>query len=73
MCLPEVRISVFLSGEVVATIAGEKSVVNMELYHSDETDQLELWQSNSTEEVLLEKEKTLMLGLVVSMVASQCW
>ena len=68
-------ISVFLSGEVVASIAGEKSVVNMELYHSNETHQLALWQSNSTddEEVLLVREKTLVLGMVVSMVASQTW
>ena len=72
MYLSEVRISVFLSGKVVSTIAGEKSVVNMELYHSNEDQQLQLWNANSTDEILL-KEKTLMLGLVVSMAASQCW
>ena len=66
--------AVFLSGEVVATIAGDKSVVNMKLYESNATHQLDLWMGNSTEgEILLEREKTLMLGLVVSMVACQTW
>ena len=66
--------AVFLSGEVVATIAGDKSVVNMALYESNATDQIDLWKSpgNSTE-ILLVKEKSLMLGLVVSMVACQTW
>ena len=66
--------AVFLSGEVVATIAGDKSVVNMNYYESNGTTQVELWKGNSTEEeILLEREKTLMLGLVVSMVACQTW
>ena len=64
--------AVFLSGEVVATIAGDKSVVNMDLYESDAAHQVELWERNSTE-IVLKKEKTLMLGLVVSMVACQTW
>ena len=70
-------LSVFLSGEVVATIAGDKSVVNMNLYRSNQSQQIQIWErSNSTEEAaedLLVREKTLMLGLVVSMVASQTW
>ena len=66
--------AVFLSGEVVATIAGDKSVVNMERYESNGTRQLELWKGNSSDdEILLVKEKSLMLGLVVSMVACQTW
>ena len=66
--------AVFLSGEVVATIAGDKSVVNMNYYESNGTQQVEIWKGNSTEEeILLEREKTLMLGLVVSMVACQTW
>ena len=64
--------AVFLSGEVVATIAGDKSVVNMDRYESDAAHQVELWERNSTE-IVLKKEKTLMLGLVVSMVACQTW
>ena len=67
-------LSVFLSGEVVATIAGEKSVVNMKLYQSNESQQIQIWR-NTTSTVwdLVVPEKTLMLGLVVSMVASQTW
>ena len=65
--------AVFLSGEVVATIAGDKSVVNMKLYRSNATHQLELWKGNSTVDEILVSEKTLMLGLVVSMVACQTW
>jgi len=62
--------SVFLSGEVVATVAGNKSVVNMELYKSDnETECDNFMAHNET----LFKEKTLVLGLVTSMVASQIW
>ena len=64
--------AVFLSGEVVATIAGDKSVVNMNHYESNGTEQVELWKGNSTEDLLV-PEKTLMLGLVVSMVACQTW
>ena len=69
-------LSVFLSGEVVATIAGDKSVVNMNLYRSNQSQQIQIWESsNSTEEAaedLLVREKTLMLGLVVSMYLCYC-
>ena len=62
--------SVFLSGEVVSTVAGPKSVVKMSLYRSDnETECNNYMNHNET----LVKEKTLMLGMVTSMVASQIW
>jgi phosphate/sulfate permease len=62
--------SVFLSAEVVSTVAGPKSVVNMALYKSDnETECAKYMEHGDT----LLKEKTLVLGLVTSMVASQIW
>ena len=62
--------SVFLSGEVVATVAGPKSVVNMALYKSDNETECNKYMEHG--ETLL-KERTLVLGLVTSMVASQIW
>ena len=62
--------SVYLSGEVVSTIAGANSEVKMELYRSDNNTECERFMAQ--EEALM-REKTLMLGLVTSMVASQIW
>ena len=62
--------SVYLSGEVVSSIAGAKSVVKMELYRSD--NETECSHFMAREEILV-REKSLMLGLVTSMVASQIW
>ena len=62
--------SVYLSGEVVSSIAGAKSVVKMELYRSDNDTECDHFMAQK--ETLL-REKTLMLGLVTSMVASQIW
>ena len=62
--------SVYLSGEVVSTIAGAKSVVKMSLYRSDNETECEKFMSQQEP---LVREKTLMLGLVTSMVASQVW
>ena len=66
----EVLGSVYLSAEVVSTVAGSKSVVKMSLYKSDnETECASFMEHKET----LMKEKTLMLGLVSSMIASQIW
>ena len=62
--------SVYLSGEVVSSIAGAKSVVKMELYRSDNETECDHFMSG--EESLM-RERALMLGLVTSMVASQIW
>ena len=59
-----------MAGEVVASIAGEKSVVKMELYKS--SNETECGRYMGHEDSLM-REKTLMLGLVTSMVASQIW
>ena len=62
--------SVYLSGEVVSSIAGAKSVVKMELYRSDNETECDHFMAG--EESLM-RERALMLGLVTSMVASQIW
>ena len=62
--------SVYLSEEVVSTVAGSKSVVNMALYKSD--NETECANFMDHKETLL-NERTLMLGLVTSMIASQIW
>ena len=62
--------SVLLSGEVVSTVAGQKSVVKMALYKSDNTTECIKYMEG---EQMLMKERTLVLGLVTSMVASQVW
>jgi len=66
----EILGSVYLSAEVVSTVAGSKSVVKMALYKSDnETECANFMEHRDT----LMKEKTLLLGLVCSMIASQIW
>ena len=67
----EILGAVYLSGEVVSSIAGANSVVNMPLYHSDNATECGLFMLGS--EAPLLRERTLMLGLVTSMVASQVW
>ena len=67
----EILGAVYLSGEVVSSIAGANSVVNMPLYHSDNATECGLFMLGS--EAPLLRERTLMLGLVTSMVASQIW
>ena len=62
--------AVYLSGEVVASIAGEKSVVMMKLYQSSNATECGHFIQDSP---TLIRERTLMLGLVTSMVASQIW
>ena len=59
-------------GEVVSSIAGSRSVIKMELYKSDNDTECDLFMTNSIDEMLL-RERTLMLGLLTSMVASQIW
>jgi len=59
-----------LSGEVIQTISGEKSVVNMKLYLSDNST---AWDEFMRGEPYLVGEKSLMLGMLSSMVASQVW
>ena len=44
----------------------------MELYKSDNDTECDLFMTNSIDEMLL-RERTLMLGLLTSMVASQIW
>ena len=67
----EILGAVYLSGEVVSSIAGANSVVNMPLYHSDNATECGLFMLGS--EAPLLRERTLMLGLVTSMVASRIW
>ena len=62
--------SMFLSAEVVKTVAGGSSVVKISLYHSDNETE---WNNFKNGEDYLVKEKTLMLGLLTSMLASQIW
>ena len=57
-----------LSGEVIQTISGEKSVVNMKLYLSDNST---AWDEFMRGDPYLVGEKSLMLGMLSSMVASQ--
>ena len=59
-------------GEVVSSIAGSKSVIKMELYKSDNDTECDLFMTNSNDQMLM-RERTLMLGLLTSMVASQIW
>ena len=66
----EILGSVYLSEEVVSTVAGSKSVVKMTLYKSDNGTECAKFMEHK--ETLL-NEKTLMLGLVTSMIASQIW
>merc|ERR1711913_118942 len=54
----------------VKTVAGSSSVVNMELYHSDNETE---WNNFKAGRAYLEGEKELMLGMLSSMVASQVW
>ena len=56
----------------MSSIAGSKSVIKMELYKSDNDTECDLFMTNSIDEMLL-RERTLMLGLLTSMVASQIW
>ena len=69
----EILGAVYLSGEVVSSIAGANSVVNMPLYHSHNATECGLFMLGSAAEAPLLRERTLMLGLVTSMVASQIW
>ena len=71
----EILGAVYLSGEVVSSIAGANSVVNMPLYHSHNATECGLFMlgSAAAAEAPLLRERTLMLGLVTSMVASQIW
>ena len=71
----EILGAVYLSGEVVSSIAGANSVVNMPLYHSDNATECGLFMLGTAAgaEAPLLRERTLMLGLVTSMVASQIW
>jgi len=68
--LSEVLGSVFLSGEVIKGVAGKSSVINMEMYQSNQSIMMQQFKNHSD---ILEKEKTIMLGMVTSMVASQIW
>ena len=56
----------------MSSIAGSRSVIKMELYKSDNDTECDLFMTNSIDEMLL-RERTLMLGLLTSMVASQIW
>merc|ERR1711874_744199 len=62
--------ALLLSAGVVKTVAGSSSVVNMELYHSDNETE---WSNFKEGRAYLEGEKELMLGMLSSMVASQVW
>ena len=62
--------ALLLSAGVVKTVAGSSSVVNMELYHSDNETE---WNNFKAGRAYLEGEKELMLGMLSSMVASQVW
>ena len=66
----EILGSVYLSEEVVSTVAGDKSVVKMELYKSENITECTNFMEHK--ETLL-NERVLMLGLVTSMIASQLW
>jgi len=59
-----------LSDGVVKTVAGSSSVVNMQLYRSNNETE---WDNFKTGRDYLEGEKELMLGMLSSMVASQVW
>merc|ERR1711936_1393879 len=59
-----------LSAGVVNTVAGSSSVVNMELYQSDNETE---WNNFKAGRTYLEGEKELMLGMLSSMLASQVW
>jgi len=62
--------ALLLSDGVVKTVAGSSSVVNMELYHSNNQTE---WDNFRTGRAYLEGEKELMLGMLSSMLASQVW
>ena len=57
-----------LSAGVVNTVAGSSSVVNMELYHSNNETE---WDNFKAGRSYLEGEKELMLGMLSSMLASR--
>ena len=59
-----------LSAGVVNTVAGSSSVVNMELYRSDNESE---WNNFKAGQPYMEGEKELMLGMLSSMLASQVW
>ena len=59
-----------LSDGVVKTVAGSSSVVNMELYHSNNDTE---WTNFRTGRSYLKGEKELMVGMLSSMLASQVW
>merc|ERR1712062_767361 len=62
--------ALLLSAGVVKTVAGSSSVINMDLYHSDNETE---WNNFKVGRAYLEGEKELMLGMLSSMVASQVW
>lgn len=61
----------FLSKKVISGVAGETSVINMDMYKSNITEEMHQWYPNGTD--YLHTEKELMIGYVVSMIASQSW
>ena len=61
----------FLSDKVISGVSGKTSIINMDLYRSNETAEIINW-ANGTDDYLM-PERQLMLGCVVSMVASQTW
>ena len=62
--------AILLSSGVVKTIAGDSSVVDISLYRSNQTVE---WDNFQNGEPYMEGEKSLMLGMLSSMVASQVW
>ena len=61
----------FLSEKVISGVSGKTSIINMDLYRSNETAEIINW-ANGTDEYLM-PERQLMLGCVISMIASQTW
>lgn len=64
--------SIFLSKNVIDGISGNTSIVRMSMYKSDNATEVDIFEAEKFDELYM-KERTLMLGLVTSMVASQIW
>jgi len=69
-CIMETLGAVLLSSGVVSTVAGQHSVVNIAAYRSDNSTE---WDRYRAGELFLENERTLMLGMLTAMLASQAW
>ena len=57
----EILGSVFLSGEVVKGVAGESSVINVDMYRSNLDEEIQHLKNNNNTDIL-EKEKAFILG-----------